>query len=109
MKQLAELKEKKTGLMEFTSGLQSTLADLAIKIPDAESHPLVRLVKEEALSSAKKLDEVVSSVCNGHAIGLVLTIIRCQCASDSDYRCLRLPRERDQRCNSQLSERFPST
>ena len=35
------------------------LADLAIQIPDADSHPLVKKLKEEALLSAKKLDEVV--------------------------------------------------
>ena len=59
VKQLAELTEKKTGLMELTSTLNSGLADLAIQIPDADSHPLVKKLKEEALSSAKKLDEVV--------------------------------------------------
>ena len=59
MKQLAELNEEKTRLLELTSALNSGLADLAIQIPDAESHPLVQALKEEALSSARKLNEVV--------------------------------------------------
>ena len=42
----------------MTSALNSGLADIAVQIPDAVSHPLVNKLKEEVLSSTKKLDEV---------------------------------------------------
>ena len=58
VKQLAELNEKKVELMELTSALNSGLAYIAVQIPDAESHPVVKKLKEEALLSTKKLDEV---------------------------------------------------
>jgi hypothetical protein len=58
VKQLAELNEKKTVPLELTSAQNSWLADLAIQIPDAESHTLVQMLKEEALSSARKLDDI---------------------------------------------------
>ena len=59
MKQLAELKEKKTQLLELTSTFNSGLADFVTQTPNAESHPLVQMLREEALSLARKLDEVV--------------------------------------------------
>ena len=37
VKQLAELNEKKTRLLELTSALNSGLADLAIQIPSADA------------------------------------------------------------------------
>ena len=89
VKQLAELNEKKTRLLELTSALNSGLADLAIQIPDAESHPLVQALKEEALSSARKLDEVVRIDLRQREMLFVST------------------GERDQGSHSQLQQRVP--
>ena len=66
MKQLAELREKKRELLELTLSINSGLADLTIQTPDAESHPLVQLLMDEALSSARKLDEVVRICLHGN-------------------------------------------
>ena len=58
MKQLAELKQKNTELLELNISINTGVADLAIQTPDAESHPLIQLVKEEAISSARRVDEI---------------------------------------------------
>ena len=59
LKQLAPLSEKKIELVQLTSSLNSVLGDLAIQFSNADSHPLVQALKEEARSAALKLDEVV--------------------------------------------------
>ena len=69
MKQLAELKEKKTRLLELTSTVNSGLADFVILTPNAESHPLVQMLREEALSLARKLDEVLR-ICLMRQLGI---------------------------------------
>ena len=58
-KKLAHLKEKRGELMKLTTSLNSALGDLAIQIPNAESHPLVLAMKEVARTAALLLDEVV--------------------------------------------------
>jgi hypothetical protein len=93
VKQLAELNEKKTGLLELTSALNSGLADLAIQIPDAESHPLVQMLKEEALSSARKLDEIVRICLMGGLRQRKMFFVSTG--------------ERDQGSHSQLQQRVP--
>ena len=59
VKQLTRLSEKRVQLIQLTSSLNSGLGDLAIKIADTDSHPLVQSLKEEARSAALELDEVV--------------------------------------------------
>lgn len=59
VKQLIPLSEKKIELVQLTSSLNSVLGDLAIQLPNAESHPLVQALKEESHSAAVKLDKVV--------------------------------------------------
>ena len=62
LKQLVTLSEEKAELVELTDNLTSVLGDLAIKIPGAESHPVVLALKEENKSAMTKLNNVVNSV-----------------------------------------------
>ena len=93
VKQLAKLNEKKTGLLELTSALNSRLADLAIQIPDAESHPRVQMLMEEALSSARKLNEIVRICSMGGVRQRKMFFVSTG--------------ERDQGSHSQLQQRVP--
>lgn len=58
VRQLAGLNEK-TELLELTFSVNSGRAGIAIQTPDAESYPIVQLLKDEALGLAGRLDEVV--------------------------------------------------
>jgi hypothetical protein len=49
---LTQLSEKRVQLIQLSSSLNSGLGDLAIRIVNADSHPLVQSLREEAHSAA---------------------------------------------------------
>jgi hypothetical protein len=66
-----QLSEKRVQLIQLSSSLNSGLGDLAIRIVNADSHPLVQSLREEAHSAALELDKVViiitNTIISGHA------------------------------------------
>ena len=68
VKKLTQLSEKRVQLIQLSSSLNSGLGDLAIRIINADSHPLVQSLREEAHSAALELDKVVIMITiSGHA------------------------------------------
>lgn len=59
VKELSQLTERRNELQQLNTTLNAALCDIAIHLPNAESNPLVKALKEEASSTALKLTEVV--------------------------------------------------
>ena len=62
VKKLTQLSEKRVQLIQLSSSVNSGLGDLAIRIVNADSHPLVQSLREGAHSAALELDEVVTNM-----------------------------------------------
>ena len=59
LKEISELTEKKVNLTQLVSTLNILLGDIAIKLPNSDSHPLVQELKRNVQSHAQKLAQLV--------------------------------------------------